>query len=167
MIDGAFYTIFANGEALVQSNRSAPDWAITVTCDAASATCTRSQEGAVPQEAQQTALLLEQCLLRPEIADIGGQDIPSPEMTAAPAATPTTQAAPPETCGLAALPQGEPGITLQRLLARAGADPGPIDGFPGKRTQAAVVQILGPSGATMPLTETIAALDHVLCAPVR
>jgi hypothetical protein len=87
----------------------------------------------------------------------------APEADPAPVTVVAVQEPPP--CGLATLPQGPDGITLQRLVVLAGANPGPIDGFPGKRTRAAIIELLGERGATLPVDEAIIALDQLVCAP--
>ncbi|MGO4906917.1 hypothetical protein ACEN2J_01150 [Pseudorhodobacter sp. W20_MBD10_FR17] len=66
-------------------------------------------------------------------------------------------------CGVNAIPQGPEGITVQRLLVLAGANPGRIDGFPGRRTRNAIVELLGAEGRTMPIPEVITALNQRLC----
>ena len=78
---------------------------------------------------------------------------------------PLADETPPAPCGVASMPEGAPGLTLQRLIVEAGADPGPLDGFPGRRTRAALAEILGPSAAALSNEEAIAALDALLCAP--
>ncbi|WP_197087250.1 hypothetical protein [Pseudorhodobacter wandonensis] len=85
---------------------------------------------------------------------------PTAEATSAPTTEPP---APPVPCGLNAIPEGAEGITVQRLLLLGGADPGPIDGFPGKRTRTAIVELLGEKAADMPIPATIIALDQLLC----
>lgn len=75
-------------------------------------------------------------------------------------------ATPPAPCGLATLPEGErPVLTLQRLLLLAAANPGPLDGIPGRRTRRALVQVLGTEATNLPVGDAIAALDEKLCPP--
>lgn len=88
---------------------------------------------------------------------------PTPE---APDAAPSASAPPPAAlCGLATLPDGPPGLTLQRLVVAAGEDPGPLDGLVGRRTRAALARILSPGEAYLPVAEAIRTLDVYLCGP--
>lgn len=66
-------------------------------------------------------------------------------------------------CGLAVIPEGTPGLTVQRLLVLAGADPGPIDGIPGRMTRAALREVLGKSQSVLSLRKMIFELDALLC----
>ncbi|MBU2867240.1 peptidoglycan-binding domain-containing protein [Pacificibacter marinus] len=68
-----------------------------------------------------------------------------------------------EPCGLAALPEGTPGITVQRLLTLAGANPGPIDGIIGGMTRAAISEVLGEPQETLDLPQVISELNALLC----
>lgn len=88
---------------------------------------------------------------------------PEPAASAVPAED-TQTSAPAAPCGLAAIPDGSPGLTLQRLLVAAGADPGPLDGLPGRRTRTALTQVLGAAAGDLTTQEAVRALDAVLCA---
>ncbi|MBU2937627.1 MULTISPECIES: peptidoglycan-binding domain-containing protein [Pacificibacter] len=66
-------------------------------------------------------------------------------------------------CGLAAIPEGTPGFTVQRLLTLAGADPGPIDGIIGGMTRAAISEVLGEPQETLDLSKVIVELNALLC----
>lgn len=68
-----------------------------------------------------------------------------------------------EPCGLAAIPEGTPGLTVQRLLVLAGAEPGPMDGVPGRMTRAAISEVLGGDQDASDLSEVIVELDAFLC----
>lgn len=166
VIAGYFYMLFANGEGVLQSARDAPDWAITFTCDEATKTCETVQErNEAPADAAAIKERLERCFIAPETA---GEPIASaapPQIleALAPDTLPVKTEAPPSPCGLGAVPEGPQGKTLQRLVVLGGADPGPIDGFLGKRTQAAIVELLGQKAQTMPIPEAIIALDQLLC----
>jgi hypothetical protein len=89
---------------------------------------------------------------------------PKAEVTPPAAAMPQAVFTPSLPCGLQAIPQGPEGITLQRLLVLGGVSPGRLDGYPGKRTRAAMVQLLGPDAWGMPIPEAIAALNTLLCS---
>ncbi|WP_417272647.1 hypothetical protein [Celeribacter halophilus] len=88
---------------------------------------------------------------------------PSPQIieeTAPVTPVPVKDTAP---CGLAAIPEGPPGITLQRLLVEAGENPGPLDGIPGRRTRTALQNLFGAQSVNMDTAEAITALDNLLC----
>lgn len=76
---------------------------------------------------------------------------------------------PPQTCGLGSIDRGtSPTLTIQRLLASGGYDPGPIDGMMGARTWSALAEALGArSLGQMTLNEVILALDVKLCSSSR
>lgn len=97
----------------------------------------------------------------PEDTTVEPTPAPAPEVTE-PAPEPEPEpAAPP--CGLATIPEGAPGLTLQRLLVEAGADPGPLDGLPGRMTRSALAQVLGDDARTLEIADAITALDAFLC----
>ncbi|WP_299031624.1 peptidoglycan-binding domain-containing protein [uncultured Sulfitobacter sp.] len=146
VLDGYFYTVFANGEGTVASAQSRPDWKIRISCPAEEASCGFAAEGTPPETANRVADVVAQCLK--------GE------------AAPEDQAVPPEPaapCGLATLEGGSNGKLLQRLLIIAGADPGPVDGFVGNDTRKALSEVLGTSAATLETTQALAALDAFLC----
>lgn len=66
-------------------------------------------------------------------------------------------------CGLAAIPEGTQGQTLQRLLVLAGAKPGPIDGIVGKSTRRAITDVLGTPQSIVDVPNTISELHSFLC----
>lgn len=66
-------------------------------------------------------------------------------------------------CGLAAIPEGTPGFTVQRLLVLAGADPGPIDGVPGRMTRTAISEVLNEVQGDLDLPKVVFELDALLC----
>lgn len=185
VIGGYYYKLFANGEGVLQAAPDTPDWAINIICDEVANTCEKVPEGTpAPPEALAIVDRLERCFVAPETA----QEIPPPPVVAPPeplavglptAAEPALEPTPPVVeaipapepapplvpCGLNAIPAGAEGITLQRLLVLGGANPGPIDGFPGKRTRTAIIELLGETGADMPVPAAIVALDQLLCKP--
>ncbi len=162
VLGGYFYTLFANGEGLLQSSRKNPDWQITFTCDDETKTCVRSHQGSpAPAETAVIADKLEQCLVSPQsVKEVAA---PAPQKTP-PVVDATSPAFTPPPCGLKAIAAGAEGITLQRLLVLGGADPGPIDGYPGKRTETAIVELLGAEGANLSIADAIVALDQLLCS---
>lgn len=172
-IDGYPYRIYANGEASLQDGGSDPLWSIDVLCPGDSDNCTQSVTGTPPEVALGIATRLGLCFVAPDRAAVPVAPPPAPPpVTVTPEAAPSeppvaapTVTAPKVTapCGLAALPEGEPGITLQLLLVAAGGDPGPIDGLPGALTRDALGQILGPEAEGLTAEAAIAALDAFLC----
>lgn len=87
---------------------------------------------------------------------------PEPEPVPDPEPKPEIAAAP---CGLAAVSGEDYGTTLQLLLVEAGADPGPIDGLPGRKTREALAQVLGADAGELAVRAAIDALDEFLCRP--
>lgn len=149
-LDGLFYALFANGEALVRSGRRTSDWQVKVACPTGTADCTITAEGDPPQQARDIADVLGRCLQGVALA-------PPPP----PAPTPEQRPA----CGLATVPEGTPVAVLQSLLIASGTDPGPVDGILGTQTQDALAQTLGDAASSLTITDAIAALDRLLCDP--
>lgn len=174
-IDGYFYRIWSNDEAVLQPDATAPAWTISVTCDGADMPCRQSITGSPPDGAMRIADDLASCLSDP---DFTGRAPDQPARNTSPQpdqaqgdgtvvagstdGTPPPQANP-AACGLAKLPDGATGLTLQWLLVEAGADPGPLDGVPGRRTYRALVAVLGEPAAQLGEAEAISALDAALC----
>lgn len=140
-LNGYFYAIFANGEAVVKPARNARDWALKVTCKTGQPDCTTDKTGSPPPEAVAVATRLRQCLRA---------DVPKP---------------PKAPCGLQTIPAGPEGKTLQNLLVAAGQDPGPVDGILGAKTFGALVAVLGPDARALAIADAIAAMDAHLCTP--
>lgn len=181
-VDGFFYRIWSNEVAVLQSNRRSPLWTISVTCDGTDKACSQTVDGVPTPEALQTAGRLGKCLTDASfsgkiIETQSAQEALVPEEPVAPDVTtsalpaidapvaPPSDVTDPPPCGLASLPDGETGITLQRLLVAAGADPGPLDGLVGQRTYRALADVLGEDAAQLAQSDAIQALDQFLCAP--
>ncbi|QPM92251.1 peptidoglycan-binding domain-containing protein [Pseudooceanicola algae] len=184
-IGGYAYQIYANGEASVSDPAPEPAWEISVQCDSAAKTCAQTTEGTPPEPALRVAEQMGLCFTAPESVATSAE-MPSPPAVVAPSTdgwalspppqTETTEVAedlevaddsdlvPPAPCGLATIEEGTPGVTFQRLLIAAGADPGPVDGLPGPRTRAALSEVLGEASANLASEDAIAALDSFLCA---
>lgn len=148
MLEGYFYTLYANGEGLLQSSRNAPSWEVKVTCTAEAGECSIKADGTPPENAQRLADVIAQCL----------QGRPTTEV-AAPAPEPEEKAP----CGVATVEAGPEGMVLQRLLVAAGTDPGPVDGFVGNGTRTALAEVLGASSRGLAIPDAIAALDKFMC----
>jgi hypothetical protein len=161
-IDGYFYRVFVNGDGLLQSSRRIPDWQITITCDEASKICSRAVDGFVPpQQAFETAAKIENCL-------VGSKESETTSSQVTKTAEQTGKADGPELssqqyCASETSAKEPEGVTVQKLLTLAGADPGPIDGFPGKRTRAAIVNLFGEEGQKMTIATAISKLKQMVC----
>ncbi|WP_163850800.1 peptidoglycan-binding domain-containing protein [Pseudooceanicola aestuarii] len=195
-IEGHPYVIYANGEASLQEGRAEPRWSIFVLCDLDAGSCTQTAEGSPPAPAVTIATMLGQCFVAPEqvvAAPVRAPDrvviappsdgwalTPPPDPVFAPqdpgalaeaagslGAANAAAVEPTAPCGLQTVPEGEPGITLQLLLVEAGVDPGPIDGFPGRRTRAALAEVLGAEAARMEIAAATTALSEHLCAMAK
>ncbi|EET47479.1 hypothetical protein TR2A62_0675 [Thalassobium sp. R2A62] len=66
-------------------------------------------------------------------------------------------------CGRALADELTEAATLQRLLKMAGADPGPIDGFLGPKSFAAMDVFVEDAGWGTSISNTIELLDKHLC----
>lgn len=168
-INGYFYRIWSNEEAVLQPGPRDPAWTISVICDTPDAPCREDREGTPPPEASDIAKALALCLT--DLGFAGDTGASAPEPTPAPTAEapatetgePPNQAPDPGPCGLAKVENGPSGLTLQRLLVEAGADPGPLDGLPGELTRRALVEVIGASAEGLTEAEAITALDRALC----
>ncbi|MFW2589982.1 peptidoglycan-binding domain-containing protein [Sagittula sp. SSi028] len=89
-------------------------------------------------------------------------EVAAPEPTVQPEPEPETQPEP-APCGLTTVGDAEPGRALQLLLVDAGADPGPIDGLPGRKTRDALAQVLGEEARALEIPQALDALDALLC----
>ena len=180
IVDGYFYQIFANREAIIKERRVDPTWTITISCQEGS--CMRAVTGFPAHRAQRLSDAFEICLLDGDMTVAlappkSEESEPTIEMSLPP--TPSTKKPAPEIedierisdldvpekepCGLAMLADGGAGITLQRLLVLAGGDPGPIDGLPGKLTRGAMIDILGAESAELGTQSAILQLNALLC----
>lgn len=178
-ISGYAYRIYANGEATIEPPGEDPAWVISVLCAPGAENCSETVEGAPPQAARRLSVQMGRCFTAPDT--VAATTIKPEPVSIAPetdgwALTPPPQppfsaddaveedpGSPVSPCGLASVAEGEPGITLQRLLVVAGANPGPLDGLPGARTRGALVQILGDQAADLEPAEAVIALDAFLC----
>lgn len=145
-LDGYFYALYANGEATLKADQSSRDWELSVTCPESAQVCLIEGTGSPPEGAIGIAEQLGQCLRGQQAQREVVADVP---------------------CGLATIPEGDAGTTLQRLLLAAGADPGPIDGLPGKKTRDAVIEILGPPAGALDITALTEALNSFMCANIE
>jgi hypothetical protein len=187
VIDGFFYTLFANGEGTLKPSPRDNEWELTFVCDLEAASCSDAAQtiGGAPPAAQSVVDQLERCLLsipQPPLPVGPAPSVAEPPTTEPPVTEPPVEVPPQvetpadddtlsqtraEPCGLAAIPAGAPVITMQRLLVAAGANPGPVDGFPGQRTTRALVEILGAGAANLSVDEANESLDKKLCAAAK
>jgi hypothetical protein len=151
-IEGYFYALFANGEAVLKATQRSLEWDVKVSCEAGQETCVITANGAVPTDANRVADILGRCLLGKPRKDSPKLEVvvePTPELA----------------CGLAQVEDGPDGMLLQRLLIVAGADPGPVDGLVGGGTRKALAGVLGNASREMDIPAAVAALDQFLCTP--
>lgn len=171
--DGYFYTLFANGDAVLTAGRDST-WQIAYGCDAALGECAAQIEGTPPDAAMQVAEQLKQCMLEGEVSQPVEEPEPAP-VEAAPseeevASDPSVEPVPPippqvsETCIVDTIDDENPTRQLQRMLVEAGADPGPLDGIPGAMTTNALIGILGETAAQLPTEDAIVALRELICS---
>lgn len=149
-IEGYFYTLFANGEAILKSGRRSSEWDVRVLCEAGQEACVIIANGALPADANRLADVLGRCLQGKHL-----KSSPKPEVTIAPK--------PEIACGLKQVENGPDGMLLQRLLVVAGVDPGPVDGLVGGGTRKALVEVLGAASNDLDIPAAVAALDRFLC----
>lgn len=154
-LDGYFYALYANGEGILKSARETSEWDIRVVCEADEGDCSIKTNGVPPEDAQGVVDILTLCLQ--------GQPLTSPEIPTPEPETPEPQEVIP--CGLATIPEGPAGLSLQRLLVIAGQDPGPVDGLIGRNTRNALAAILGAEAYEMEVSEAVSALDRWMCNP--
>lgn len=185
-LDGARYTIFSTAEGRLRPLDQRQDWDLDITCDVAGQSCTTAARGVVPNAARATADWIGQCLIS---ADPTPQpDVPpAPETPVALPPVPDllatnvsgieapTQAEPdldtaktvetpvPTACGVDKTDEATDVATLQRLLTMAGTDPGPVDGFLGPKSFAAMEEFVEGANWGTSISDTIAVLDAHLC----
>ncbi|MGJ8597560.1 peptidoglycan-binding domain-containing protein [Sulfitobacter sp.] len=152
MLDGLFYTLYANGEGVVKSEKRISDWEVRVLCLDHGVDCSISATGTPPENAYQVANILSLCL-----RNVAPAEPEKPKTTKQPEVSLKTP------CGLASVEDGAGGIVLQRLLVAAGADPGPVDGYVGGKTNEALAGILGEESTKLSIADAIGALDLWMC----
>jgi len=166
LLNGFRYKVFASSEGGLRPTDNLQDWEIAITCKMAGETCTLDIIGVPPQAANDTANIIGQCLLGIEQrADLPETIIPvqpNPELPTS-VETEPQQAADLVTCGVELVDEQTSVATLQRLLHMAGENPGPVDGFLGPKSFAAMESFVeNPSWATS-IPATIALVDRHLC----
>ena len=163
-VDGFRYRLFSNNEGDIQPSDPNQNWAITFACSGVRQTCDMTVDGDAPSDAREIAEALGQCMLGREISD----NAPAPP-TAEVAATETVEAlpanvVPSETaCGTAVVTEATDIATLQRLLILLGEDPGPVDGFLGPATFAAMEAFVEDANWDTSIMDVIALLDNLHC----
>jgi hypothetical protein len=161
-IEGFAYQIFSNAEGVLQSAGGTQDWSITIACDRAAQTCDLTADGAPSDAALWVADTLGQCLMRADVVATDFTRPVEPEIVE-PAPVIVTEAELPP-CGAATVREATEVATMQRLLKRAGANPGPVDGLLGPRTFRAMAQFVDSPKWDTPIADVIAVLDAQLCA---
>lgn len=192
-LGGFGYKMFASSEAQVRSLDPVQDWGISVACDVADKTCAVTQEGSPPPEAIAASNRIGQCLLGeqttvepreqleptpPQTASQSQEQIPALQadeaavevsvaaptnQTVVPRPRPIANVTPSATCGSGTLNEATEIATLQRLLVMAGEDPGPVDGFLGPKSFAAMEIFVEGANWDTSIVDVIALLDARLC----
>jgi hypothetical protein len=174
-IGGFTYKIFANGEGVLRPTLAAQDWSIEMSCERLTQVCDFNPEGAPPDEAVRIAGVVGQCLIRADVVetDFMPPAVPEPmddvsaDIADLPDALPTPDIAPNSQCGLALVDEATDEAVMQRLLLMVGSDPGPVDGFLGPRTFAAMDDFVEDSGWNTSTTDVITLLDKLHCERVQ
>ncbi|MEJ6399117.1 hypothetical protein [Yoonia sp. 208BN28-4] len=174
-LDGYEYRIFANASGVLQGERDGQPWRIEVSCDANDKTCSQTEIGPAPAPAMQVAERIGQCLVPPppvaEVADEAqNEEQPTPVSKVEPAAPQVV--APAETeavveCGIALVNEATEIATMQRLLLLLREDPGPVDGFLGPQTFAAMAPFIDNPGWSTPISDAVTVLSEKHCALAR
>ncbi|WP_375279826.1 peptidoglycan-binding protein [Pseudooctadecabacter sp.] len=173
VFDGVRYKITAASEGVVRPLNFVDDWEVSFVCDQATGTCDFDENRAPPEQAVAAAKVIGQCLLgldlTPDPAPVevtveaAEPDITPPTEPDATVPTPTPEPAAAAPCGSAAVDEATEIATLQRLLLLAGQDPGPVDGFLGPKSFAAMGAFVDDPGWNTPISDVIAILDAQLC----
>ncbi|UWR22014.1 peptidoglycan-binding protein [Sulfitobacter sp. S190] len=169
-VDGYAYKIFANATGVLRGGDPDMPWAIEIMCDASVETCALTQTGTPPQPATRVAERLGQCLVSPlpmsEAAEKPDQmtsqsNSPEPIAAATVEATTEERASP---CGLAVVDELTDIATMQRLLVLLGEDPGPVDGFLGPKSFAAMNAFVSNAGWGTSIPELVNVLSERHCS---
>lgn len=161
ILDGFRYKILASADGTLRPADPVQEWTIAISCDVSTLTCTLTNDGTPPPDAVAASNAIGQCLLGVEVEEI----VPEPEPEIAPKddapIAPQTPVA--TACGSASVSEATDVATLQRLLAMAGEDPGPADGFLGPKTFAAMEVFVEGANWDTSVPDVIALLDARLC----
>lgn len=173
-LDGYPYRIFANATGLVRSDGQGQPWAIELQCDAASETCKFTPSGTPPDAATRVAERLGQCLVPaisvPEPTVAAEQGMEPTEGLAQAAADPVFEnesEAEARPCGLAVVDEETEIAAMQRLLILLGEDPGPVDGFLGPKSFAAMEAFVDNPGWATSIPDLLTELSEQHCAKTR
>lgn len=164
-LEGYRYRMFASAEATLRPSIAGQDWVISITCNVSAQVCSFVNQGTPPADAAAVSNVIGQCLLGVEAE----KNVPTapPQVTAeldqTPVAEQSVQVPDPATCGSASVTEATDVATMQRLLVMAGEDPGPVDGFLGPKSFAAMEVFVQGANWGTPIPEVIAALDASLC----
>lgn len=165
VFDGVRYKITAAGEGVVRPLNLVEDWDVSFVCDPATGACDFDENRTPPEQAVAVAKVMGQCLLgqepTPDPAPIAvAVELAEPD-TIQPRARPAPTA--PTPCGSATVDEATDIALMQRLLLLAGEDPGPVDGFLGPQSFAAMAAFVDNPGWDTPIRDVIAAIDAQLC----
>lgn len=164
-LDSYRYRIFSNGDGVVTSADRNAEWRIAFSCAKNAESCTYQTKGTPPETADGVSKRLGACLRGRDIASTPkpvdeSMVLEEPEVLATLEAQEDGVVA----CGKALVDELTDAATLQRLLKMAGADPGPIDGFLGPKSFAAMDAFVEDAGWGTSILDTIKLLDEHLCS---
>lgn len=162
------YQIFANIAGVLRGDKQDEPWAIEITCDAATETCTFTPTGNPPEPATRTAERIGQCLVPTfpinDTSQVLEQTAQQPRSSEHESALEPETVNAPVPCGLAITNELTDVATLQRLLFLLGEDPGPVDGFLGPRSFFAMEAYVNNPGWSTPIPDLITELSEQHCA---
>ena len=158
------YRIFSNGDGVVTSAERNAEWRIAFSCAKNAESCTYETKGTPPETTDGVSKRLGACLLGRDMASAPKPADDSMVLEVPDGlATLEAQGDGVVACGRALADELTEAATLQRLLKMAGADPGPIDGFLGPKSFAAMDVFVEDAGWGTSISNTIELLDKHLC----
>ena len=168
-LEGFAYKIFANGTGLLRSGPEDQLWRIDVICNPGAEDCTVAQTGASPEAALQVAKRIGQCFIptwrKDDTQQTQTQTVVEPNDDVQDNETLTV--APASECGLDLGQEATEVATMQRLLTLLGEDPGPVDGFLGPKTFAAMAAFVDDPGWGTAIPNVIKDLAEQHCAQAQ
>lgn len=180
-LDGYAYKIFANATGVVRGGDQDMSWAIEMMCDVTGATCTFSQTGTPPETATVVAERIGECLVPTTVIAEAPQElatsvidevntaevVTSPALVMVDPAAETQTTEPTGACGTAITNELTDIATMQRLLVLLGEDPGPVDGFLGPQSFAAMEAFMSNPGWGTSIPEFVSALSELHCTQAQ
>lgn len=168
-LEGYAYKIFANGTGLLRGGPDDQPWRIEVICDPVAEGCTVAQTGTSPEAALQLAERIGQCLIptwrEDDTQQTQTQTVVKPNDDVQDNETHSVALA--SECGLDLAQEATEVATMQRLLTLLGEDPGPVDGFLGPKTFAAMAAFVEEPGWGTAIQNVLMDLSDRHCALVQ